>query len=168
MWQEKQDEETERYSSQAVQPISYLLPKRWISQNQIEKGSFHKTSSRRRRTINNCLQYPQYVQKKLDEAINSLLCSNDNSEKITRKIVSAYLAGYKSIHIKADKQPLSTKQRHDIKNFVRNMLVGTEIVSDTSAQLVLQVLLSYPELTVQSALRRMTIITKSMHQRCNA
>ena len=44
------------------------------------------------------------------------------------------------------------------------MLVGTEIVSDTSSQLVLQVLLSYPELTIQSALRRMTIITTSMHK----
>ena len=43
------------------------------------------------------------------------------------------------------------------------MLVGTEIVSDTSTQLVLQVLLSYPELTVNNALRRMSIITKSMH-----
>ena len=43
------------------------------------------------------------------------------------------------------------------------MLVGTEIVSDTSSQLVLQVLLSYPELTVQNALRRMSIITASMH-----
>src|SRR5208337_1199273 len=69
-----------------------------------------------------------------------------------------------SIHIKADKQQLSTKQRHDMKIFVRRMLVGTEIVTDTSSQLVLQVLLSYPELTVQSAIRRMSIITTSMHK----
>ena len=78
--------------------------------------------------------------------------------------MSAYLAGYNSIHIKADKQQLSTKQRHDMKNFVRRMLVGTEIVTDTSSQLMLQVLLSYPELTIQNALRRMSIITTSMHK----
>jgi Na+/phosphate symporter len=44
------------------------------------------------------------------------------------------------------------------------MLVGTEIVTDTSSQLILQVLLSYPELTIQSALRRMCIIATSMHK----
>jgi phosphate uptake regulator len=44
------------------------------------------------------------------------------------------------------------------------MLVGTEIVIDAPSELKLQVLLSYPELSVQSALRRMCIITSSMHK----
>jgi phosphate uptake regulator len=44
------------------------------------------------------------------------------------------------------------------------MLVGTEIVTDTPEELALQVLLSYPELSIQSALRRMSIITASMHR----
>jgi phosphate uptake regulator len=43
-------------------------------------------------------------------------------------------------------------------------LVGTEIVTDTPSELTLQILLSYPELTVESALRRMSIITSSMHR----
>jgi phosphate uptake regulator len=69
------------------------------------------------------------------------------------------------IHIKAESQKLlSVKQRHEVKNFSRNMLVGTEIVIDTPGELTLQVLLSYPELSIQSALRRMSIITASMHR----
>ena len=44
------------------------------------------------------------------------------------------------------------------------MLVGTEMVTDTPEELVLQVLLSYPELSIQSALRRMSIITAAMHR----
>ena len=44
------------------------------------------------------------------------------------------------------------------------MLVGTEIVTDTATQLTLQVLLNYPELTIQNALRRMGIIAASMHK----
>ncbi len=103
------------------------------------------------------------LQKRLDEAA-IMVSPNDDTDMIVRKIVSAYLAGYNSIHIKSDKQQLSTKQRHDMKIFVRRMLVGTEIVTDTSSQLMLQVLLSYPELTIQSALRRMSIITTSMHK----
>jgi phosphate uptake regulator len=42
--------------------------------------------------------------------------------------------------------------------------VGTEIVTDTPTDLTLQVLLSYPELSVMSVLRRMSLITSSMHQ----
>ena len=55
-------------------------------------------------------------------------------------------------------------QRNAIKTFARNMLVGTEIVIDTSTDLKLQVLLSYSELSVPSALRRMSIIASSMHK----
>ena len=76
------------------------------------------------------------------------------TEMITRKIVSIYLSGYNSIHIKPDKQHLSVKQRQDMKSFVRRMLVGTEIVTDTSSLLMLQVLLSYPELTIHNALEK--------------
>ena len=103
------------------------------------------------------------IQRKTDHA-DIKVSANENTETTIRKIVAAYLAGYNSIHIKSDKQQLSSKQRHDIKNFVRHMLVGTEILTDTSSQLVLQVLLNYPELNVQSALRRMSIIATSMHK----
>jgi phosphate uptake regulator len=161
MWQEKQEEETRKVQFTGGSTYIVSLPKRWISQNQIEKGSFIKLRMEEGGSLI-IAPISSVFQKKLDEA-TILVTSNDNSEKITRKIVSAYLAGYNAIHIKADKLPLSTRQRHDIKNFVRNMLVGTEIVSDTTSQIILQVLLSYPELTIQSALRRMTIITKSMH-----
>ncbi|XES77843.1 MAG: hypothetical protein ACBZ72_02935 [Candidatus Bathyarchaeia archaeon] len=46
------------------------------------------------------------------------------------------------------------------KVFARRMLVSTEIVTDTPHELTLQVLLSYPEFSIQSALRRMSIIAK--------
>ena len=106
----------------------------------------------------------QYFQKKLNEA-TIIAVHQEDIGTIKRKLVSAYLAGYNSIQIKADKQqPFSSRQRHELKSFVRHMLVGTEIVNDTSSQLILQVLLRYPELSIQSALRRMTIITISMHK----
>jgi len=63
-----------------------------------------------------------------------------------------------------DQQQLSSQQRNKIKNFARDLFVGTEIVTDTPTELTLQVLLSYPELSIQSALRRMCIITSSMHK----
>jgi len=59
---------------------------------------------------------------------------------------------------------LSSKLRNHLKNFARNYLVGTEIVIDNPTELTLQVLLNYPELTVQNALSRMSIIASSMHK----
>jgi phosphate uptake regulator len=59
---------------------------------------------------------------------------------------------------------MTSRQRNTAKDFARRLLVGTEIVTDTPTELTLQVLLSYPELSIQSALRRMCIITSSMHK----
>jgi phosphate uptake regulator len=59
---------------------------------------------------------------------------------------------------------LPSKLRNHLKTFARHYLVGTEIVIDTPTELTLQVLLNYPELTVQNALSRMSIIASSMHK----
>jgi len=104
------------------------------------------------------------VQQRPEEA-SIKITSKDAPDAVIRKAVSAYLVGYNIIHIKGESQKqLSTKQRREMKSFSRNMLVGTEIVIDTTQELTLQVLLSYPELSVQSALRRMSIITASMQR----
>jgi phosphate uptake regulator len=103
-------------------------------------------------------------EQRLDEATIRVTLK-DSPDTVVRKAVSAYLVGYNMIHVRAENQKqLSGKQRHEIKDFSRRMLVGTEIVTDTPQELTLQVLLSYPELSVQSALRRMSIITASMHR----
>ena len=162
MLEAKQDEETRKVQFTGGSTYIISLPKRWISENQLKKGSFIKLREEEGGLLT-IVPPESTVQKRTDEAVIRVLPSED-TEMITRKIVSAYLAGYNSIQIRADKQQLTTRQRHEMKNFVRRMLVGTEIVTDTSSQLTLQVLLTYPELTVQSALRRMSIITASMHK----
>jgi phosphate uptake regulator len=139
------------------------LPKKWITQNQLNKGSTISISEDEDGTL---LIMPSdaTVKQKSDEAFVQV-SPKESSASIIRKTVSTYLVGYNLINIRAEKQQqLSSKQRNEIRSFVRHMLVGTEIVTDTPSQLTLQVLLSYPELSVQSALRRMCIITSSMHK----
>jgi phosphate uptake regulator len=161
LWQGKQGEEARKVQFTGGSTYIISLPKRWIAENQIIKGSFIKLRKEDGGLLT--IVPPNSIfQKKPDEA-TIRVHSNDDIETIKRKLVSSYLAGYNSIQIKADRQQFSNSQRYELKSFVRHMLVGTEIVSDASSQLILQVLLSYPELTVQSALRRMTIITTSMH-----
>jgi phosphate uptake regulator len=47
---------------------------------------------------------------------------------------------------------------------VRRKLVGAEIIADSKNEVSLQTLLSYNELSVENALRRMNIIAMSMHR----
>jgi phosphate uptake regulator len=139
------------------------LPKRWITQNGLRKGS----SLLIRQEENGILTVlpPDIEKKEKTEDAIIKVSPEDNSEVLIRKTVATYLLGYNIIHIRAkDKKEILSTQRNAIKTFARNMLVGTEIVIDTSKDLKLQVLLSYPELSVPSALRRMSIITASMHK----
>jgi phosphate uptake regulator len=159
--QSRQDEETRKIQFTGGSTYIISLPKKWIALNQLKKGSFIKLREEQSGYLT-IVPPSAILQRKQDEATIKV-SSLDSTEMITRKIVATYLSGYNSINIRPDKQILTLKQRHEIKSFVRRMLVGTEIVTDTSSQLILQVLLSYPELTVQSALRRMSIIAKSMH-----
>lgn len=139
------------------------LPKKWVTQNQLKKGSVMTIRGEAGEPL---LIIPSdaTVKQESDEAFIKV-SSKENSSAIIRKTVSTYLVGYNLINIRPEKQQqLSSKQRTEIKDFARHMLVGTEIVTDTPSELALQVLLSYPELSVQSALRRMCIITSSMHK----
>jgi phosphate uptake regulator len=140
------------------------LPKKWVSENQLTKGSVIKVREEDGGLLSIIPAEMSTTQKKMDEATIKVT-SKDLPGAIIRKTVSTYLVGYNLIHLRAENQKqLSAKQRHEVKNFSRGMLVGTEIVTDTPEELTLQVLLSYPELSIQSALRRMSIITASMHR----
>ncbi len=139
------------------------LPKKWVTQNQLKKGSLLRLREDGTGTLTIVPNEPSCMQKKLDKA-SFKISPKDNSDTVARKTLSAYLAGYNLIYMRAEKHTLSTKQRQNIKVFARRMLVGTEIVTDTPHELTLQVLLSYPEFSIQSALRRMSIIASSMHK----
>jgi phosphate uptake regulator len=72
--------------------------------------------------------------------------------------------GYNIITLRSSQNRIDSGQRFAVKDFTRKKLVGTEILSDLPQELTLQVLLSYSELSVKDALRRMSIIAASMHR----
>jgi phosphate uptake regulator len=160
----KQKGETRKLQITGGSTYIVSLPKKWITSNQLKKGSSLTFFEEDNGSLS-ILSSSELVRKeKPDEALIKV-SPNENPDTIIRKTVSAYLLDYNMIRIKArDQQQLSSKQRTAIKNFARDLLVGTEIVTDTPTELTLQVLLSYPELSIQSALRRMCIITSSMHR----
>jgi phosphate uptake regulator len=161
--QTKLTEETRKLQFTGGSTYIISLPKRWIDQNQLRKGSVIKLREEEGGLLS-IIPSDTAVQQRSEEA-SIKVTAKDAPDAVIRETVSAYLVGYNIIHIKGESQKqLSTRQRREIKSFSRNMLVGTEIVIDTPQELTLQVLLSYPELSVQSALRRMSIITASMQR----
>jgi phosphate uptake regulator len=138
------------------------LPKSWITQNRLEKNSTLLVKVEEDGSLS--ILPPNLTKQEKPQEAYIQVSPKDQPDQIIRKTVSTYLVGYNIMHIKAKDDQLSSKQRTTLKIFARDMLVGTEIVTDTPAELTLQVLLNYPELSVQSALRRMSIITASMHK----
>jgi phosphate uptake regulator len=68
------------------------------------------------------------------------------------------------MHLKSKTGRISPAQRDAVREVVRRNLVGTEIIADSSDAITIQVLLTLPELSVNTAVRRMFLIASSMHK----
>ena len=139
------------------------LPKKWTETNQIKKGDEVLVKEEEDASLSIISSKSEKKEEKDETFIQ--VSPDENQCAVMRKAISAYLVGYNILHIKTQSQkPLGAQLRNYLKRFVRNYLVGTEIVIDSPTDLTLQVLLNYQELSVQSALRRMAIIAASMHR----
>jgi len=139
------------------------LPKDWATKNELKRGSAMLVREEDDGSLS--IVPPSFPKKEKQDEAFIKASQTDNPDAVMRTAISAYLNGYNILHIRAQSQKvLPSNLRNHLKNFSRNYLVGTEIVIDTPTELTLQVLLNYPELTVQNALSRMAIIASSMHK----
>ena len=86
------------------------------------------------------------------------------TDSIVRRLIAVYLLGYNTLQIRAREGPLTASQRDSVKEATRRHLIGTEVIADSRDGISLQVLLSYPELSVKNVLKRMFLIAESMHR----
>ncbi len=137
------------------------LPKKWVTALGLRAGSQVIVFKQN----NSLVLIPKEMVKQPAQPIEAtIIISNmDGPDTIIRKIISLYLVGYNFIIVRAKDERISALQRNAVKELARKKLVGTEIISETSNEIRLQTLLSYPELSVENALRRMCLITASMH-----
>lgn len=162
---EKLNEEQRKLQVTGGSTFILSLPKDWAIRNELKRGSSMMLREEDDGTLS--ISPTKFNRKEKQDEAYIKVAQNDNPDAIMRTAISAYLSGYNLLHIKASasgQKVLSSKLRNHLKSFARNYLVGTEIVIDTPMELTLQVLLNYPELTVQNALSRMSIIASSMHK----
>jgi phosphate uptake regulator len=138
------------------------LPKKWIEEMHLHAGDQVTIV----RELDNSLSVVPVTpgpSDSLSEAA-AVILPNEGSNTLKRKVVSMYLAGYNIIHLKLKTGRINPALRDAVREVVRRNLVGTEMITDASDNITLQVLLSLPELSVNTAIRRMYLIASSMHR----
>lgn len=138
------------------------LPKKWIEEMHLHAGDQVTLA----RELDNSLSVVPVApgsSDSLSEA-TAIILPSEGSSTLKRKVVSMYLAGYNIIHLKLKMGRINPALRDAVREVVRRNLVGTEMIADASDNITLQVLLSLPELSVNTAIRRMYLIASSMHK----
>jgi len=141
---------------------SYIvsLPKRWVKDKNLDRGEQIVFSAEDDGSLRIT---PRTAIKKAKPPETTIVVSpNPDPESLTRKVIALYLTGFNFIRLKTTEARFGSTQSDYIRDFVRKKLVGTEVVTESPSEIALQVLISYPELSVENALRRMVMITLSM------
>lgn len=138
------------------------LPKTWIDQMGLGRGSVVSLNQSGDMSLNIRPKGVPYSERAKKVIIT--IHEGDKSESVVRHLVSSYLRGYNIIQIHSTEKRIDLETRFAIKDFVRKKLVGTEILSDLPNELILQVLISYAELSIKDVLRRMSVMAASMHR----
>ena len=156
------EEREETRKIQFTGKSSYIvsLPKQWIMDLGLKKGDQIRMIRKDSSTLE--IYPPKFEtrsQKKEDATIE---IDDEETVSIVRKLISLYFLGYKTINIKPKTGRLSPNQRNTVKEAVKKMLMGSEIISDSSGGITVQVLVNLLELSVDGAFKRMIHLAKSM------
>ena len=140
------------------------LPKKWINEMHIKAGDLVTIVRHANNSLSILPGNNRIGPSNLTNEVTAILLPNEGVNSLKRKVVSIYLAGYNIIQLKSKNGRINPSQRDAVREVVRRNLVGTEIIADASDLITIQVLLSFPELSVNTAVRRMFLIANSMYK----
>lgn len=137
------------------------LPKKWVKEMKLNAGDQLVIKRQSEAAL---LITPKSKKITPEKDVFLKVSSKDNPDAIARKIISLYLIGFNTIKLIAENERISSDQRKVIKEIVRKKLIGAEIITDSPSEMNLKILLSYPELSIETALSRMCSLARSMHK----
>ena len=144
---------------------SYIVsvPKEWVQEVGLRKGG--EVELRRQGNHNLLMGGFGKLRADVERSRCALSIPSDiDPGTLTRRLVSLYLVGYSTIEVTSKSGNLTGPVRESIRDVARGKLVGTEVVTESSRSATLQVLLSFPQLWVTDALRRMSTIAGFMQR----
>ena len=135
------------------------LPKNWIEELKIKVGE-NVTIVKNSNQSLTLFPREQNDNKKTTAVIYSN--QKDSGEAVKRKIIAAYLAGYKTIQIKTKGMRIPSEHSKSIRELAHSSMIGTEIVESSSEAMTIQSLTRLPELSFETALKRMYLMANNM------
>ncbi len=154
-------EETRKIQFTGKSSYIVSLPKRWVIDLGLKKGDLINVVRHGSSTLQ--ISPTRYQNKvlQIEDATFEVELDDDNSS-IVRKLISLYFLGFKTINVKPKTGRFKPAQRTAIKDSVKKMLMGTEIISDSTGGITIQVLVNLLELSVNGAVKRMIHLANSM------
>ena len=136
------------------------LPKNWVQELKIKAGDNITISKNSNRSLT---LFTKEQDKNHEKTIAIIPSSQQESgQSVKRKIIAAYLRGYNTIQIKSKGMRIPPEHSRSIRELVRSNMIGTEIVESSSEQITVQILTRLPELSFETALKRMYLMTNNM------
>lgn len=154
-------EETRKIQFTGKSSYIISLPKQWITDLGLKQGDQIKIVRQGSSTLE---IYPAKHQPKTIQIEDATMeiDSEEEPSSIVRKIISLYFLGFKTINIKPKSGRIKPAQRTAVKEAVKRMLMGSEIISDSTSGITIQVLVNLLELSINGAFKRMIHLAKSM------
>jgi len=154
-------EETRKIQFTGKSSYIVSLPKQWIIELGLKQGDQIRMVRKGSTTLE---LYPPKFESRIQKKEDAIIEINDDEESssIVRKLISLYFLGFKTIIVKPKNGRLSAHQRNSVKGAVKRMLMGSEIIADSSGGITIQVLVNLLELSVDGAFKRMIHLAKSM------
>ena len=136
------------------------LPKNWVEDLKISVGDNITIVKNSNQSLT---LFAKEQNKDHEKTVATIQTSQkEHGQSIKRKIIAAYLRGYNTIQIKSKGMRIPVEHSRSIRRLVRTNMIGTEIVESSSEQMTIQILTRLPELSFETALRRMYLMATNM------
>ena len=136
------------------------LPKNWIEELKIKVG---ETITIVKNSNQSLTLFPRERDEDMRKKTAVIYSSQkDSGDSVKRKIIAAYLAGYKTIQIKTKGMKIPSEHSRSVRELVHSSMIGTEIVESSSEVMTIQILTRLPELSFETALKRMYLMATNM------
>ena len=138
------------------------LPKKWIDELNLKTGDPVSIVKNVNRSLS-ILPSTNHQSVKISKS-KAVVGQKDSIESVQRKVIAMYLAGYQIIEVQSKGGRIQLEHKQAIRDLVRRNMIGTEIVESTPESITIQILTSLPELSISDALKRMFLLTITMHR----
>ena len=158
----EEDKQIRRLQLSGGSTFIISLPKNWVEDLKINAGDSITITKNSNRSITLYPGSNSTDEEKTKAEITT--GQQETNESLSRKIIATYLAGYKTIKIKSKGMRIQPAHARTIRNLVRTSMIGTEIVESSSEMITIQILTRLPELSFETALKRMYLMASNMHR----